>query len=354
MRWIKIIIYSTFILVLFSCKKENETENTNSTTSYFSNGLLVLNEGLFQQNNSHLSWVNFTEESINNTIFEQKNNKNLGDTGNDLIRYGNKVYVVVNNSSTIEVLDAMTGYSITQIAMSNNGIAKQPRFAQGCNGFVFVSCFDGFVDVIDTMSLSITHRIAVGANPDGIHYANNKIYTTNSGGLSFPNVDSTLSVIDPVSMVEINRIVVGKNPVRVTSDANGDLYVLSFQDLDSYTSQLVKINHVTEEIDTVFNWNILNMSSIGNKLLLFVQEGTSHSIKLFDPISESIVNANFIDASLFTTYYGAQYDPIRNQIYCFDAMSYVNSGYVRVFNSNGTYLKSYKVGLNPSKLLIYE
>jgi hypothetical protein len=54
-----------FVLILsaivVSCKKKpvQPTEETTSPTT-LSNGILVLNEGLFQQNNASLSWIDFS------------------------------------------------------------------------------------------------------------------------------------------------------------------------------------------------------------------------------------------------------------------------------------------------------
>lgn len=341
-------------IILISCKKEKEPETSNTPVDFFKNGLLVVNEGLFQQNNSTLSWVDFSTNSVNNEVFEQKTSRQLGDTGNDIGRYGNKIYVIVSISSTIEVLDAKSGKPVKQINMTVNGIPKQPRFAAFVNGKVFISCFDGYVDVIDTTNLEVIQRIPVGANPDGIHLANNKLYVANSGGLSYPDVDSTLSVIDPGTMTEVNRIVVGKNPMRINSDINGDLYVITQTGLNTLNSQLVKVSHQTLGVDTIYNWQVNTMERIGNHFLLYISSPGSSSIKLFDPQTGIIVNQNFIDVSLFTTFYGAQYDSGRGQIYCFDAMSYVNSGYIRIFSTNGAHIKNIRAGLNPSKSLIYE
>lgn len=353
MRLYKIIVICTG-LILFSCKKDQPEETPNTPVDQFKNGVLVVNEGLFQQNNSTLSWVDFATDAVNGEIFEQKTNRQLGDTGNDIARYGGKIYVVVNVSSTIEVLDAKTGNSIKQISMLSNGIPKQPRFVEFHNGKVFVPCFDGYVDVIDTISLEVIQRIQVGSNPDGIHKVNDRLFVANSGGLNYPNVDSTLSVIDPVSMTEVGRIVVGKNPTRIQSDVNGNIYVITQTGLNTLNSQLVKVDHQTLSVETIYPLQVNRMERIGANFLLYISSGNTSSIQLFDPLTGSIVNPNFMDAGLFTTFYGAQYDSGRNQIYCFDAMGYVNSGYIRIFSSNGTHLKNIKVGLNPSKLLIYE
>ena len=153
MRLIKFL--SCLCLLLYSCGKNNEPP---IETESISNGALVLCEGLFQQNNAQLSFVSFNNNQIENNVFLNRNGRQLGDTGNDIKKYGNKIYIVVNVSSTIEVLDANTLSSIKQISMMNGNTAKQPRAIVFHGGLAFVSCFDGYVDVIDTTSLSINSR----------------------------------------------------------------------------------------------------------------------------------------------------------------------------------------------------
>lgn len=239
--------------------------------------------------------------------------------------------------------------------MMHNGIPKQPRFITFSNGRAFVPCFDGYVDVIDTASLEVTQRIKVGENPDGIHAANNRLYVINSGGLNFPNVDSTLSVIDLISLTETAKITVGKNPRQVLTDKNGDIWVITQTPSLSWDDfQLVKVNHNTMNIDTTFTWDVNKMALVGDNLLIYTYSNNQSAIHLVNPETGSIIQQNFIPASMFTTFYGAKFDASRNQLYCFDAMNYVNQGYIRVFTPTGTHLRDIKVGLNPSKLLIYE
>ena len=150
MSFNKLIGLFLLFVIITSCKK-HKPEPTSSVG--YSNGLVVLCEGLFQQNNSTISWVSLSDHSVSNQTFYAVNNRYLGDTGNDLLQYGTKIYAAVNVSSTVEVLDATTLKSVAQIQMESSGIAKQPRFLEAYGGKVFTSCFDGYVDVIDTVTL---------------------------------------------------------------------------------------------------------------------------------------------------------------------------------------------------------
>lgn len=350
MRLISSLIFCT--LVLFSCKKEEPEIPT--PVDAFSNGLLILNEGLFQQNNSTLSWVDLATDVVNNSIFEQKTSRQLGDTGNDIARYGNKIYIVVNVSSTVEVLDALSGAPLTQIQMSEGGVPKQPRSIAFAHGKAFVTCYDGFVDVIDTINFTVLQRIQVGANPEQILFTNEKLYVTNSGGLNYPNVDSTVSVIDPTSFIEITKITIGNNPGGLEVDHLGNLYAIARGNYSSIPSRMVRINTGSNTVENTYSFNASGITRMNDHLLIHSITNSNSSILLFNPLTETIENPNFINVSGITTLYGIQYDPTRHQIYCFDAMNYTNSGYVRLFSASGNYLRSIHVGLNPSKALIYD
>lgn len=347
----KFSILFLFLLFIVSCKKET-TKPTVTIPATLKAGLLVLNEGMFQFNNAKLSWINNADQSVNNDFFEQKNNRSLGDTGNDLKRYGGKIYVVVSTSSTIEVIDAATGKSIKQLSMMNGSTPKQPRSIAFYGSNAYVTCYDGFVDVFDTTNLTIAMRIPVGQNPEDLAVSNNKLYVSNSGGLNFPNVDSTVSVINLNTLQEIKRITVGPNPGALLCDSEGDIYVISRGDYGAIPAQLHRIETTNDTKTHDFSFAIQSMAIFQDKLL--ISEPNSIIIKTFNTLTESDNLTNFITNAPVTTLYGMHYSSITNKVYCFDAVNYSSTGYVLQFSASGNYEKKYHVGLNPSKLIVYE
>lgn len=348
------LLFLALLLLTVSCKKK-KTPDTEAPAQ-LQHGLLVLNEGLFQHNNSSLSWINTTDGSVNTSFFEQKTNRGLGDTGNDLKQYGGKIYVVVNVSSTLEVLSASTGASLRQIPMFIGNNAKQPRSIAFSGSKAYISCYDGYVDVLDTISLTIETRIPVGQNPEGLAVSNGKLYVANSGGLNYPNVDSTVSVIELSNNQELTRITVGKNPGSVCVDAQGDVYVISRGNYSSIPSRMHRIDPQTDTKAQSFTFDASGISNFNSNLLVSYYDNTNgtSAVALFDAATETLLNAAFLPLGNITTLYGVQYSPITNKIYCCDANAYTTSGYIAVFSSEGNYETRYHVGLNPSKVLIYE
>lgn len=336
---------------MFSCKKDEP--ETPQVEDVLDNGMIVLCEGLFQYNNASVSWVDFEKNTVINNLFVSKTGRQLGDTGNDMQQYGGKIYIVVNVSSTIEVLDASTFKSIKQISMVSGGTAKQPRRLAFNNGKVYVTCYDGFVDVIDTTSLTVNQRIQVGSNPEGLSFANNKLYVANSGGLSFPLPDSTVSVIDLNTHTELQKIKVGMNPGGVITDSQGDVYVIIRGDFAGVPSRMVRIDTQNDVLAETFTFDATEIYPMNNQFLVsfFNYSNETSSIALFDPLTETLTSSNYISTAGITTLYGMKYNPTKNTIFILDAMNYTNSGYVREYSTSGVELTNYNVGLNPTKII---
>lgn len=350
MRLISSVIF--IALVAFSCKKPDPTIKDNVPLH---DGMMVLCEGLYQQNNSTLSFVNFNTNQALNNFFMNTSKRALGDTGNDMKRYGGKVYVIVNGSSTVEVISGVTGISIKQIPMVNNGVAKQPRSVAFYQDKILVSCYDGFVDVIDTTTYEVEQRILVGSNPEGLAVSNDKLYVANSGGLNYPNLDSTVSVINLTTFTEETKITVGLNPTSVEVDDQGDIYVITRGDFASVPSRLNKINPMTLGV-THFTFDASSITRMnGNFLIGYSDFATGDNrVAVFNPATDAITNPSLLDLSGVQSLYGIAYHAGRDRIYIVDAMDFVTTGYVFEFDPAGGQTQSYHVGLNPSKIVFYD
>ncbi|PKR81305.1 hypothetical protein CW751_04400 [Brumimicrobium salinarum] len=348
-----LIKYIFIALLLFTSCKKDKNDDSKLGSSY-KNGLLILNEGLFQHNNSSLSWLDLSNKEITNNVFLSINDRPIGDTGNDMIRYGSKIYICVTGSSTLEVIDKNTLKSIKQIPFNYNNQAQEPRRITAHNDKVFVSSFDGYVTAIDTTSLSVHKRIKVGRNPEGICANNNALFVANSGGLDFDNPDSTVFEIDLNTLEVVDTFWVGANPGDVIADAYQNIYVIKRGDYESDPSELVRINLDNR---TVENLEIpaTSMNIRNNKLYISYYNFSTNasSVSIFDCNNQSLISSNFINSQEISTLYGVI--PYKaDELICLDAMNYTNSGYLRFFNSSGQLTNSINVGLNPNKIIHYE
>jgi YVTN family beta-propeller protein len=199
---------------------EGSKENTTPKGA-FEKGVLIINEGGFQQSNGSLSFYDRNTKTIQNDIFRTVNNRTLGDVVQSVTVVGDKAFVMVNNSNKVEIADANTLKSLAaQIDL------KLPRYAVFANGKLYVtewidfSVPQGQISVIDVNSYKVLKTIAVGKLPEQILAANNgKLYVTNSGG-------NTVSVINPSTDAVETTIKVLNNPTSILQDANSNIWVL--------------------------------------------------------------------------------------------------------------------------------
>lgn len=341
------------VMVFTSCKKDpDDPEPQPNDTTYHSAGIYILNEGSFNQNNSTLTFFNFTDSTAHNDYFFNKNGRGLGDTGSDICIYGSKVYIVVNVSSQLEVAHAATGVSIERIPLFDGNTARQPRAVAPFGKHVFVCNFDNTVAVVDTATLEVVKVIEVGLNPDGITAAYGKIWVSNSGGLSFPDYDKTVSVIDPVSLTEVTRYTVGVNPYVIRPDGHGHLYLVSRGNYFDIPSRLQVMDANSGELVKTFSeFDAVDFTIAGDSAYVYSYDWMSGSsaVVVVNTKTMQVVNQQFIsDGTALQIPYGIDYDPVSNLIYIADAVSFTGSGRVYAFNKQGKRRFQFNAGVNPA------
>jgi YVTN family beta-propeller protein len=341
----KILAFAFIAITIVSCSKDDVPVEIPVVRS----GFYILNEGGFNSNNSSLDYYNLENSSLTSSFFAQKNKRGLGDTGNDAQIYGSKMYIVVNASNTVEVINAKTAISIKQLDFKNNGVGRQPRYVIFNKNKAFVSSFDGTVAVIDTASLAIEKYITVGRNPEQMAIANNKIYVANSGGLGYPNnYDKTVSVIDLNTLAEIKKIAVADNPGGVVATADGKVYVKSRGNYGTIKPTLSIIDSKTDLVTSSKEFTGSGMTIVGDKAYFLASTG----VKEYDLKTDAVTKDNIItDGTTYKIGYGLSYDAINQQFFVCDAQSYTSTGVVLCFDKNGKLLYKVNAGVLPSKVI---
>ena len=223
------------LLFLLSCRVPeiilpSEEEQRGDTMHTEVQGFYLLNEGNMGSNKATLDYYDYTTATYKRNIFAEANpdiTQGLGDVGNDLRIYGNRLYAVINCSNLIEVMDATTAKHIGQLNIPN---CRYLTFADGygyCTSYAgpvqIGNTQIGYVAKFDTATLRIVDTCHVGFQPDGLEVVGNRLYVANSGGYLAPDYDSTLSVIDLASFKQVATIPVAPNLHRVQADHLGQL-----------------------------------------------------------------------------------------------------------------------------------
>ncbi len=360
-------------VVLFGCRDESQTIGSTQTdvttpeeTLDSIVGFFLLNQGNFGSNKATLDYFDYATGVYHKNIFAERNPtvvKSLGDVGNDLQIYGNKLYAVINNSNLIEVMELSTAKHITEIAIPN---ARYIAFHEGYGyatsyaGEVILNDPNarlGYVAKIDTTTLAIVDTCNVGYQPEELVIVDGKIYVANSGGYC-SEYDYTVSVIDIATFTETEKITVAPNLHRLAYDGEGYIYVASRGDYYSYEPQTYVIDIATHEVSEPFvALPCSDMMFADGQLYVM---GTSFSYETFayatnyariDVAAQQIATTTLItdgtDSNIsypFCIAYNAQ----RSELFVTDAKSFTVSGTLYCFGSDGVKKWSVETGEAPA------
>lgn len=351
-----ILKWSLPLAILFSSCSHDDTVPSLPAIKA-AKGLYVLSEGGTE---SHLGYYDLTTGAFTGDFFKQQNGgASLGQIGNDMIQYGSKVYIVMNASSNVTVINTSNAQLIKRIDFINGAAKTSPRFAMAYNGKVYVTATkDSSVSVIDTTSLNIVKTISVGPNPEGMAIVGNNLYVANSGGYNFVSgPDSTVSVVDLSAQQEIKRIKTGTlNPQKIEANSEGNLYVSGYGNFAAVPASVSVINSTSNtfmnKLGTDISYPFLRMYH--DTAYFYNNYGGNGTARVYNTLMNTTIRQEFItDGTTITTPYGINIDEQNGNIYVMDAKDYVSSGSVTCFDRSGKKLFTFSVspGVNPNKVL---
>ena len=308
----------------------------------------VLNSGDWKSNNSSLTRYNAENGEVQQFCFEAQNGRGIGNTANDIIVCGSKMYIAVAGESTIEITD-LDAKSIKQIKCDG-----QPRYLAACDGKVYISYYNGFVARLDTASLNVEAKVQVGRNPEQLAVVGKKLYVANSGGMDYATelgYDKTVSVVDLETFKEIEKIEVVLNPAIIVPVVDG-VYVASYGNYYDVPSTLQHINangkvSVVEKCSNMTE--ICYKSGVLYGFFSQYDENWNSTITYMSyNIGDCTVETPWIKESELSSPY--KVCSAGNYV-CVTSSDYINDGDVYFFDTDGMLVKKIATGLNPVKVV---
>ena len=335
-------------------------------------GMYLLNEGNMGSNKATIDYLDFSKGIYIRNIYGERNPnviKELGDVGNDIQVYGNRLYAVINCSHKVEVMDLYTCHRIGQIDIPNC------RYIRFHGDKAYISSYVGPVSInpnaqlgvifeVDTATLRITRKVTVGYQPEEFEIIGNHLYVANSGGYRAPEYDSTLSVVDLTDFRQIKKIPVCVNPHRVRKDQYNHLWITSRGNHKEVQPQLVLIKNLELGIknDPEIQYSKITSSEmviIGDSMYFYGAHWSDETMS--NQITYGVLNIQYPitnTQSLITDGteknikipYGIQVNPYNGDIYITDAKNYVSSGQLHCYSREGKRKWSVRTGDIPAHM----
>ncbi len=342
-----------FVMIFQSCKDDPKPVVQQGEAGFF-----VVNEGGFGNSNTSISFYDRKTDVITNNIFAEKNGRSLGDQTQSMTVFGDRGYIVVQNSKKIEVINA-TDFS--SLATITTGITS-PRYFVGISttkGYVSDWGADGktgTVKVIDLATNTVTKTISTGLGSNRMLKVGTLVYVANSGGFG---KDNTVKIIDSNTDEVIGSITTADNPNSLQLDKDGNIWVAasgatvyggpptySVDEAKSTKGSISKINSANTEVLRLTVEKVtsgagnLNISPDG-KTLYYTNNSAIYSVATS---STALPTSAFISKN----YYGLAVDPINGNVIACQVPNFSSAGNIDIYDATGNLKKTYVVGIAPN------
>ena len=383
MTSMKKILTATFVsaALLTGCS-DLKTDDITEIPPATSDRLYILNEGQMGMNNSSLDFYDFTGGTYTSDAFASANPDvalGLGDTGNDISVHDGRLWIVVNGSNLVEVMDAAT---LEHIAAIDIPSGRDITFS---NGYAYVTSWagayfggekrPGAVYRINTEDLSVSEPVDVGYQPEGIAVIDGKIYVANSGGVT-DGYDNRLSILDEESFTLERNVEIASNICDIAVDSQGRLWISSPGDYYSTHSGIYIYDTGSGTVgntgdgkaaNTGPEWlkdiRVSSMYSTGDRIWVIGNENEwdytpgsgKYVLYVIDTRQMTVGRTSLsdTDAARAVVPYGIWVSDDSRNIFIADAGDYINPGSVFMLDSELNLVGTFQAGVNPGHFAFF-
>ena len=322
------------VLFFASCIKDKPPVD-NTKVDVTSAGVYIINEGNFQFGNASVSYYNIADNAVQEDLFKPANNKSLGDVAQSMCIYNDKIYIVVNNSGKIEVVDSKTFVSQGTVS----GLTSPRYFIPVSTTKAYVSdLYANAISIIDLSNNTMSGSIPCTGWTEEMALSGGKVFVTNKKRDKVYVVNTNTDLIsDSIS------VTYGSNSIQ--EDKNGKLWVLcNGNDNLKIAAALHRINSATLQVEQSSSFSSgspwrLKMNGAKDSLFYLNNGVYAMAIGSTNLPSQTVINEGN------KQFYGLGIDPLSGIIYVADAMDYVQKSTVYRYKPDGTLLSSFKPGI---------
>lgn len=366
MKKLSLLVFSMVLAAIaVSCTKENASGNLPAGIDIEvgeNNTLFIMNQGAWPAGSS-LDVKNLSTGAFQADWFAKANpsvTQGLGNTGNDMAVIGGKLWVLMNGSNTIAIIDPSTGKLERTLEVDS------PRYIIKKGNYAYVSSYgaavngsvygvNGMVYRIDASSYEMK-TVEVGYQPEGVTTLGDKLYVANSGGYQTEQ-DNRISVIDLSTFTVSGTLDLPVKNLNRLFSASGKLWLTTY---DCYASDWITITapaslgSVTAEGEykAVPDITVGMVTLSKDRIYMVGYDG----LTLISTADASISRITLLDkdgnAFPFSYPYGIAVNSATGDVYVSDA-SFISDSSVVCFASDGSFKWSQTTGVGSGPLLVY-
>lgn len=334
-------------LLLNSCSKDDKGDDGPADLNLSGNGLIVLNEGGFQRGNASMGFVPeeaFGPEALEGAnaqhgLFQERNGFLLGDIGHSMKQIGEYLYVVVNNSGIIRVLEPESFQQVAQI----EGFTS-PRYIEPITETkAYVSdLYSNKISIVDLNKREITGSIPLRGMSEKMLVYRKEVYVANNKNPHVFVIDiETDSITDSINIGGFcNELHLYKAQVAA---------VRNTKTVEDNTGAIVVINTLSHSLSTITEFEYddkmwYNRSfAVDNSIYLLAGASVFHF--------ESGLMTKLFETTQVT---GNGIYVWQDAIWISNAKDYQQKGALEQYSMDGELLSTSATGIIPGQVMYFE
>jgi len=330
-----------FVFLQAGCKKDLPVVPPSAVLPQVSVTAFLANEGNFGLGNADFSVLNLRDKTLRNRVYQTVNQSAAGDVMQSVSLINGKLFLVMNHSGCIHILDTGTYRLSTTI----QGF-QSPRYLCKINDALAVvsDLYARRISLLRLSDLQVVSRIPVSGWCEKMLFYRDKVYICNSN-------PGKVYVLDAQTMQLSDSIVTYKGCSSIQADKNGKLWVLCSGDyLPGFPSRIFELSVsplavVSEKVlGESYQAKDLEISPALDSLWWLygkVQGMPVNTRQVFEPAISGLSNP-----------YSLSCDPRSGHLWVSDALNYQQPGRLFEFSQAGEKKAEYETGVIPSQLTI--
>lgn len=327
------VLFFLFVGLVSSCDKKPDDKQEVNIPPKIRSAVFIANEGNFQFGNASLTVLDYAENKTYDDAFKSANGRTLGDVLQSINVKDGLVYLVINNSQKMEIINRTDYKSVATFT----GFTS-PRYIEFLNSSkAYVSEFyTNQLKVVNPITRQITGNIDCGGSQEELKIVNGKLYVAINNG-------NKIYVIDTGKDQVIDSIQVSVNPTSLCIDKKNRLWV-GCNGNTAEKAKLYCINTTTDSVVTSFSLDdhLLRRIAIDKAgEQIYVLSTNLYKMRIDDvvfPTTPFVASAN-------NNFYGIGVNPYNDEVYLSDAIDYVQRSMVYRYNSYGQFVGQFKAGI---------
>ena len=336
--------FGLFLFTNTGCDDDTGTDPEGPSNFVQGGGFFISLEGTFQAGNASLDYFYLAQSTAEGAVFRDRTGLAMGDILQSMALQNGLLYLVVNNSQKIEIVQAddfehqgtITGLTSPRYLLP---VSNQKAF--------LTDLFANQVYVLDLTTNTVADSIATDYWTEELVESNDRIFVSQ-------RLSDKILVIDRFTNEIVDSVAVGYDPSSLVVDRNGAVWALCSGSSEA-AAGLYQINQTTLEVERsllfdeplVTGWPRLITNEEGDQLYYLTDACYTVSIDANEVPTEPIIDGNGHQ------WYALGWEPQLDHLLLGDAIDFQQMGLAYRYLPDGAPIDSFRVGVIPNGFLSY-